>query len=85
MSIEQATEQNMGHILNKFLDKMDSMTETRKECTEVISSLKKMAKIKEAVKEKELKWPDGKKSLGKRIKLLEDAEKGERRKEKRII
>lgn len=45
----------MGHILNKFLDKMDSMTETRKECTEVISSLKKMAKIKEAVKEKELK------------------------------
>lgn len=43
----------MGH--NKFLDKMDSMTETRKEYTGVISSLKEMAKIKEAVKEKELK------------------------------
>ena len=35
---------------------MDSMAEeTRKECTEVISSLKEMTKIKEAVKEKELK------------------------------
>lgn len=46
----------MRHILNKFLDKMDSMAEeTRKECTEVISSLKEMTKIKEAVKEKELK------------------------------
>lgn len=29
--------------------------ETRKECTEVISSLKETTKIKEAVKEKELK------------------------------
>lgn len=65
---------------------MDSMAEeTRKECTEVISSLKEMTKIKEAVKEKELKWPGGKKSLEKRIKLLENVERGERKKEKRII
>lgn len=64
---------------------MDSMAETRKECREVISSLKEMAKIKEVVKEKELKWPEGKKSLEKRMKLLEDIEKGEKRKEERII
>lgn len=46
----------MRHIRNKFLDKMDSMAEeTRKECTEVISSLKEMAKMKKVVKGKELK------------------------------
>ena len=88
------TEGSVTSLLNRMMDKMDSMSEeiqtvreemkeTRKEYTEVMNLIKEVATIKEEMERKELRWAVERKSLEERIKSLETIEEGRRSKEKR--
>lgn len=88
-------QQNIASILNKMMDRMETMTEeiksvkeelrkVRREHAETIDAIKEISIMSDEIEGKERRWAEERKYLTERIERLEKTEENRERKEKKL-